>query len=326
MAAGRGKNRCDTPLWLRKLYTALRLTRRQGITNTVRFALANWRHLAWKWKAERSFRRFSDREIVLVENVNGFNMFVSTKDFGIGMEIFYSRVHEPLVTKLLNLVVKRDDIVLECGANIGYYSLLLSRLVRPKGRVIAVEPNPEIAKILKMNLCINDIDNVEVIETALGQNEGEADFYVCQSSNLSSFKNSWLDDFVFVRRVPMQRIDSLVAQLGYSINAIRMDVEGFEVEILEGAVETLRKNSPKILIEYHKEKIGVQQAEETLRWLSEEGYQIMIVIPRDYDWPFMKQQAPIFIPASITDFLHSDLWQMPHLKTYTIVFVSKNEK
>lgn len=260
---------------------------------------------------------------MLVDGVNGFSMIISSQDRGIGNELLYSHIHEPLATKLLPCMVKPGNIVLECGANIGYYTLLLSRLVGENGKVISVEPNPEVTKLLRINTELNTANNVDIYQAALGDKEEEVDFYIRGASNLSSM-TAEDGEYVAGQKVQMMMADTMIKQLDLpSIDLIRMDVEGYEVEILEGASNIIQRHFPRFLIEYHKEKIGISRAEDALMNMDDMGYNIKFAFSRDGDWPWLKQ-ASIYASTSIPDFLKSDLWKSKHMRTYTLMLEASN--
>jgi len=306
-------------LLYRKCTTAIKLARQFGIRFLVDFLIKEWRYIIWKYHAERKMQQMNHHGLLLVETAIGFYMFVNPKDIGIGMELYRSHIHEPFATKLLPCMAKKGATVFECGANIGYYTLQLSQLVGDGGKVISVEPNPEAAKNLRLNLELNRVTNVEVYELALGAKEGTATFYIRDASNLSSM-HSEQEEYTRRVTVRVERVDSLIKTVGSPIHLIRMDVEGYEDKIIQGAITTIEKYLPKIAIEYHKQKMGVEHAEKNLLELARLGYRIKFIFPRDEDWPWIKKQPPILHSVEIPEFLNSGMWKAEHYKTYTMFF------
>ncbi len=96
--------------------------------------------------------------------VQGQKMFLDKKDV-LGLSI--NGVYEPLETKLVRKEVKKSDVVLDIGANIGYYTLILAKLVGKKGRVFAFEPDPTNFALLKKNISINGYKNVILVPKAV---------------------------------------------------------------------------------------------------------------------------------------------------------------
>ncbi len=312
-------------LLYRKLKTGAKIACQFGAGFLLRFLINERRYIIWKYRAEKSMNKIQNRGLLLVQTTQGFNMFVDPKDRGVGMELYYSRIHEPFATKLLPCMVRKGETVLECGANIGYYTIQLSQLVGNSGKVIAVEPNPEVSKILKLNLELNRVENVEVYEFALGEKEETIDFYIKAASNLSSM---YPEEGEYIEKVPVRvvQIDNLIRTMGYPVHLIRMDAEGHEDKILQGAEVTLKKYLPKMVIEFHKHKMGVERAEKTLWNLQGLGYQIKFAFPRDEDWPWIERQPPVLCLIRIPEFLQSSMWKARNWKTYTLFLEARKDE
>lgn len=302
----------------RKMSTACSLIRSKGTKEFLSFCIRYKRQILWKWKAERYVERFKHQDLVLIENVNGFPMLVNPRDVGIGTELIYSRIHEPQASKLLPYIARPGDVVLECGANIGYYTLLLSKLVGEQGQIIALEPNPAACYLLRANLHLNRVTNVKVHELAVGNKDGTSQFYIRGAFNLSSMTLE-SNGVIETREVKVQKIDTLIEQLALpKLDLVRMDIEGYEAAALEGGIDSLRRFRPRLLIEWHKEKMGVELATKSLVELEKLGYYIQFCIPRDEDWPWAKKPARIFGPYTIDAFLSTEIWHAKRLFTYTL--------
>jgi FkbM family methyltransferase len=83
-------------------------------------------------------------------------------------------------TKFLKKIIKKGDTVIDVGANIGYYTLLFSKLVGKEGKIYAYEPLPENFKLLKKNIFINKYKNIVLINRALSNKEKNAKLYIDQ--------------------------------------------------------------------------------------------------------------------------------------------------
>jgi len=130
--------------------------------------------------------------------------------------------------------------VYDVGSNAGQYAMLFSRLVGGKGSVMAFEPDPEMARKLRENLSLNRIVNVEVVESAVGSRSGTAQF---DSTGGGTGHLSAAGSVA----VSMLTLD----QLGRDPDFIKIDVEGHESDVLEGARETIARKRPPLLIELH---------------------------------------------------------------------------
>jgi FkbM family methyltransferase len=141
--------------------------------------------------------------------------------------------HESRELELLCSIVRPGDQVLDAGANVGIYSLFLSRAVGPTGRVVAVEPDPDNLEFLRFNLKINGCGNVTVCPCALGTSSGTVELYQVDDhrGNLS------LADLGKTGRsipVTQRRGGDVLAELGLRPRVAKIDVEGAEPQVLEG--------------------------------------------------------------------------------------------
>jgi FkbM family methyltransferase len=157
-----------------------------------------------------------------------------------------------MVRKLLSPLV--SDIVVDIGANIGVHTIWLSRQVGPSGLVIAVEPERNNFLVLGLNQQVNDIKNIVTIRTALSSRPAKGKLTVPRatlmgqgSTQTASFSSKsytvsvnfeTLDNIIMTRQIP-------------NISAIKIDVEGAEISVLQGARRTIERFGPRLVIEVH---------------------------------------------------------------------------
>lgn len=136
------------------------------------------------------------------------------------------------------------DVVLECGAHHGVTTVLFAKAVGNKGKIIAFEPNPFNIKVINRNIELNGLKNVKVVNKAIGDKEGSARF--------SYFSNSSLQ----MGRLGTYPIDitTIDCYLSEKPTMLKIDVEGYDVEALQGARKVL-KSSPKIALEIHTNQL-----------------------------------------------------------------------
>lgn len=202
-------------------------------------------------------------------------MMLNVTDTGISRELLLFGVHEANSTKVVQEIIKPGMCVLEAGANVGYYACMQAKLVGPTGHIYAVEPSPSNVEMLQRNIKENGFTNMTVLQSAFGAEDGEQPFYVDKRSNLSSFVKR--DDLGEYECIPMkiQTIDTYIADK--KIDMIRMDVEGYEKEILLGAKETLSTRPPKyFFIEVHSELLAKRgsSTNEVCSYLRKYGYDV----------------------------------------------------
>jgi FkbM family methyltransferase len=158
--------------------------------------------------------------------------------------------------RLLPQLVARDKVALDIGANKGVYSYYLAGLAR---HVHAFEPNPKLVAQLARHLS----SNATLHAMALGDVSGTADLKIPHgakgySNQRASFTSAQLGDAFGVISVAVNRLDDLdIRDVGF----MKIDVEGFEREMLAGATETIKREKPNLLIEIEENHTGVPAAE-----------------------------------------------------------------
>lgn len=143
--------------------------------------------------------------------------------------------------------------VLDIAAHHGLYTLLASKRVGARGRVVAFEPSARERKRLLRHLRINGCDNVDVEPYALGDRTGEADLFLVEGSHdwCNSLKPPVVEEWTCKVRIEVRRLVDVLANLGMDrVDFIKLDVEGAELSFLRGATSILNGESrPAILAE-----------------------------------------------------------------------------
>jgi FkbM family methyltransferase len=164
--------------------------------------------------------------------------------------------------------------VLDVGANVGTHTLAFSKAVGPDGLVLAFEPQPTVFGLLSINIIENNAINVLAFNAAAGNAAGWIDMPSINYTKQSNYGAIQLGSFLMndeneVNRipVPVHRLDDLKA--ASSANVIKIDVEGMEAAVLEGARGLITKSRPVLLVE--NEAPG-EASEAALRLLFELEY------------------------------------------------------
>ena len=195
----------------------------------------------------------------------------------------YSENELTLIEKLLDV----DGVFLDIGANQGEFSIAAARIAR-QGRVIAFEPVLEYRERLLKNIQLNDFRNVQVIPVALGEKEGALPIYDQQKPFRDGTRNEGLTTLFasesrnYAREVVLvRRLDDLLGELKISrVNVIKLDIEGAEWIALRGAVNTLARFRPTLILEIGREtcQAAGYEPEAFVEWLSGLGYRIEKII------------------------------------------------
>jgi len=214
--------------------------------------------------------------------VNGRKMKVHLKDPGISTELTLFRVHEPVSTQILLKSLKRGGACLEVGANMGYYTLLMSDLIGIEGRVLTVEPHPKNFKMLLTNVSMNDLRNVECFNLACSNYDGYGKMKVMPQSNWHRLDVDNGGDL----QVEVSKVDTLTKEFE-RLDFMRMDVEGHESKVIEGSHKTIENLRPSLFLEFHPTLSGKDTTLTLLKKLNDYGYEIDYFIPRFLDVPLI---------------------------------------
>jgi FkbM family methyltransferase len=172
--------------------------------------------------------------------------------------IIDSGVFEPTSTALVKKIVKKGDVVLDIGANIGYYSVLLSKIVGEKGKILCFEPTSCYQKTLNLNLSANKISNVEVYRFGLSDEKKKLTIYIgeCSATMHPAGNNST----GVTEEIELLTLDEFIMDSNLKrIDFIKIDVDGHEPLFFNGAWRTLDQYDPIILLEIshlHYKKAG----------------------------------------------------------------------
>ena len=158
--------------------------------------------------------------------------------------IYFNRTFsDPPQAQFFMDAVKPGMTAIDCGAHVGEYSLLFSRLVGPTGHVHAFEPDPRIAAVLRRNVALNHADNVVVNEVAIADVEGTLSFTLDPEPSRSALSAD--GDVEHAIEVPVTSLDAYIAAQSLArVDAIKVDVEGAALAFLSGAERVFRDLRP----------------------------------------------------------------------------------
>jgi len=168
-------------------------------------------------------------------------------------EVYYHGTYEAGTLNVLERVLRPGDIFLDVGANIGLVSLAASRLVGLHGRVYAFEPVSGTIALLERNIALNDARNVCVEATALGALSETRPIYEHLDVNRGAASLVPTGGTPPGEAVTVTTLDAFVHKAGLerSLRAIKIDVEGWESDVLVGGRQTLTDSAaPVLIVEY----------------------------------------------------------------------------
>lgn len=200
-----------------------------------------------------------DRSKVMIHTVDGHRLLLDMRESFMAYHLIEHGEWERPVRDVIRRMLPLGGTYLDVGANIGVHCLLAAQMVGHSGHVIAVEPHPVTGEILRENIEINGLNEVVmIVNAAATETAGQkVSFeYFPQHPAMSGFRISKERIALFKAtpetiEVPTTTVDALLEPFNYQVDLIKIDVEGFELNVLKGAVGVLAKNPDvAVLIEY----------------------------------------------------------------------------
>lgn len=243
------------------------------------FILSMWQkkiiHIVTKIDQKRSKKFTSYHAINLHHKKQHFKLCIDPENGFIDKHIFLYGVYEPFILDLFSIHLKPGQTFIDIGANIGQHSMYAASIVGKYGSVHAFEPIPSLFKQIKDSVDINHFENiVHVHNYALGETEKDEKLFISKNKGGSSLVND--DETQDVITVPIKNGDRELAEL-QEVHVIKIDVEGYEYEVLEGIKQTLGLHRPVIFIEFSGNFYYQQRKEhgiKILKLLRDLGYEL----------------------------------------------------
>src|SRR5579862_9418441 len=193
--------------------------------------------------------------------------------------------HETEVQKALATLLRPGMVYFDAGANVGFFAVLAARLLGPTGRVVCFEPLPDNARQIERNASLNGFSTIAVTLDALGGSNRAETFQTSDEPTWGMLNSTGKapDRSSGTIEVNVRTLDSLCGPGKFPLpNVMKIDVEGAEVELLEGAAATIAASRPILIIELHSTN------ETVLAALRKQGYHAGVlgsdVSVRDVTW------------------------------------------
>lgn len=172
------------------------------------------------------------------------------------LEVYFEEIY----TKFNGFIPRQDDVVFDVGSQYGDFALLCSIYFK-SARVICFEPYSENFNILEKNINLNSCTNISINGCAVGKKEGISRIYLSGDMGTKNGSGKFED-------VKVVKLDSFIQE---KVTLLKIDAEGFELDVLEGAVETLKTQKPRIILETH----SIELKKKCLSFLSNYGYRLI---------------------------------------------------
>lgn len=223
--------------------------------------------------------------------------------------------------------IKPGSVVLDVGAYVGTHTLAFAHFVGAEGCVVAFEPMPEIFDVLRENVSANHLSNVRLENVAVADRAGSIDIPAVDIANVASFGSTSLRDrsvYAHARseqratvptkaaEVPVIAIDGLGLT---KCSVIKIDAEGMESVVIQGAADTIRLLAPVIYAECN----SVAEGLKSLRQLKQLGYEVRLhVVDAFAPDNFFQAKENIFGPARETALVGVPSHQIDHLDALAV--------
>ena len=190
---------------------------------------------------------------------NGINYSLNLNDYQQWLLYFNIRADSSFgVLQFVN----DADVVLDIGGNIGQTAFMIAEKVGPNGKVFSFEPYLNTRDLFEINLSLNPkIENIEIIGEGLADREGGVEMFRANPTNsggnrVISDKN---ENTAGVVAAEMTTLDNFVERRGLTkVDLMKIDVEGFEVKVLLGGLQTLKRFGPRLFIEVNGSHLAKQ--------------------------------------------------------------------
>ncbi len=190
----------------------------------------------------------------VIRKVNNYPMILNFEEEGLSESLMIRREREVAETETIKKIVKPGMCVLEIGANVGYYTILMGKLVGENGKIYSYEPYPRSVDILIRNLSLNNLTNVvEVHNLAVSSENAVKKLYLGSATNIHTLLNYKTGDsnpdYIEVKTKDIREI---LVNADRKIDLLRMDIEGHEREIFNRLSSDIKAFLPaRIFFEIH---------------------------------------------------------------------------
>ncbi len=237
-----------------------------------RFSGTGWGHYPPVRAVYQYMRQILMPKKEVLVTIHGCKMYVhGASEYEASDELVFTEGYEREQTTLFKKVVKEGMTVVDIGANIGYYTLIASKIVGVSGKVMSFEPEPSNLRLLLQNIEVNGCTNVEPLSYAVADKLARKRLYLSNPGEHSLYTSG--DKYIVVNVI---KLDSLIHQ----VDVIKMDVEGAELPALIGMADLVKNNDVKLFTEFYPD--GFQRAGCTPRefWdkLVEYGFTFIYLI------------------------------------------------
>lgn len=216
--------------------------------------------------------------------------------------------YERYETAMILSQINDDAVVVDVGANIGYYTILMAQRAK---KVYAIEPEKNNFEILEKNIKTNNLKNVIAIRAAVGNKNGEVKIVISKEN----FGDNRVGNGENMQTIKCLRLDDILRN-EQIISTIKIDTQGFEPEVIKGAEKIIKRDSPILFLEYNREKYKNDEMIKNLKSKYKDIWSINDFA--DVPWPIWPG-VKVLSKAG-----YADLWMKKTFTTNDYVTMLKN--
>lgn len=191
---------------------------------------------------------------------------------------------------ILKKYLRKGSVFLDIGGNIGYHTLFAAACLEGSGKVYSFEPIPRLARQLKESVDINGFSNVEVCNFGLAEHDENNIAIYLRDENIGGSSLFRYQDIELVKvrgteKINVKKLDSFLPET-VDVNLIKIDVEGYEYEVLKGAAKLLERKHPVIIMEFSPifyTQESQQKSYEIISFLEKLGYSFYLLTEEPFD-------------------------------------------
>ncbi len=228
-----------------------------------------------------------DRQIQKAYDVGyGVKMFLDITN-PYTWDLIEGKEHEDIVKKTFMNNVNEGNTIIDIGANMGEFSLIAAKKVGHKGKVISIEPLNQAVTWLEKNYILNGFSNYEIIEKAAGKNKGTLTLYKRSESSKAGMLDPDISDKKLVNtgEIKVDTIDDIISSRNINqVEMLKIDVEGYEYEVLCGCKNSFKEYKiKKIICEIHSSFLKKKGLDKNSIYeiLKENGFSISVLDSSD---------------------------------------------
>jgi FkbM family methyltransferase len=195
---------------------------------------------------------------VVTETLYGFRLHLDpVQDHGVERSIYYFGTYEKGTLHILDHILAPGDVFVDVGANIGLMSVFASQKVGEKGRVVSFEPNPKTRAILQKNISLNHCTNIRAEAFALSEQNKKSRIYDRWDVNRGGASLIAPEKPTDSYEIEETTFSDFFADTP-SIKLVKIDVEGYELNVLKGARKYLldSPNPPSLVVEFSSDRVN----------------------------------------------------------------------